>query len=181
MKLQLADGIGILTIAVTLLTFLVTREKFVQFWKKWFKLVLAVIVLIVLWLLWNQGWFDWLQDQVSLPIWGLILYSVFLVLVPTGISRLRHTRKPTQCYYSCHGVLWPLHEGQACSPPQCSPCCIEMLCVSMPKPYAILPDDRFEVWKCRSCMREITWDSGTKGDLLEDVNAHYRGALRRAE
>ena len=77
MKLSLADLgniAAIISVPLTLLTWLVTRERFAGFWKKQGKLILAITVVLAAVALWRIGWLNWLQYQVTWPIWGLLLY-----------------------------------------------------------------------------------------------------------
>lgn len=184
MRFALPDLGSIATIVMVpllLFTWWFTRDRFVDFWKKRFKIILAVTVLIGLWSLWNQGCLGWLQNRSSLPMWALILYSIFLVSVPVAVSRIRNVLTPRQKHYSLYGADWPVREGAVQSPPICSECLMEMWCESTPFPMFFGVGTTIERWKCRECGHVIEWDESEKGNLLEDVNTHYMGELRRAE
>jgi hypothetical protein len=187
MKLTLADLSSIATIIgvlLTLLTWLVTRERLAEFWKKRGKLILAIIVILAMMeFLWRMGWLNWLQYQVTWPIWRLLLYPVVLFCVLVGIGVLivyiydRLNPEPTQeyptaqKYYTIYGARWYLSGRTFRRPPVCAQCLMEMRDVS--KPWQHL-----EVWRCRECGHEIRWDASEKGDLLEDIGARYNAELR---
>ena len=189
MKLSLADLSSIATIIgvlLTLLTWLFTRERLAEFWKKRGKLILAIMVILAMVaFLWRMGWLNWLQYQVTWPIWGLLLYPVVLLCVLVGIVILivyiddRRNPKSTQEYttapeyYTIYGARWYLSGRTFRRPPVCDQCLMEMKSVS--KPWLHL-----EAWKCRQCGHEIRWDSSRNGDLLEDVSVRYNAELRRA-
>jgi hypothetical protein len=74
----------------------VKRERFEEYWKKHFKLILGVIMVLAIFEIWHQGWLEWLRNSISWPIWGLLLYSVTLVVIVLALTFLypRKTAKP---------------------------------------------------------------------------------------
>lgn len=188
MKLTLADLgsiAAIVSVPLMLLAWLVTRERFAEFWKKRFKpILITTVVLAGLVVLWRIGWLNWLRYQVTWPIWGLLLYPVVLLCVLVGIVALilyiDNRRNPqstqeypaTPEYYTIYGARWYLSGRTFRRPPVCAQCRMEMR--KMP---AVL--QRLEVWKCCECGHEIRWDVREKGGLLEDVRARYNAELRR--
>jgi amino acid transporter len=116
---NLANIAQIISVPLTLLVWLVTRERFAEFWKKRGKLVLAITVVLAVATLWRIGWLNWLQYQVTWPIWGLLLYPFVLLCVLVGIVALilyidgrRNPTKQTQehhippNYYTIYGARW---------------------------------------------------------------------------
>ncbi len=189
MKLTLADLgsiAAIVSVPLMLLTWLVTRERFAEFWKKRGKVILAITVVLALVALWRIGWLNWLQYQVTWPIWGLLLYPIVLLCVLIGIGLLilyisdRRRPKATQEhpaapeYYTIYGARWYLSGRTFRRPPVCAQCRMEMRNIAMPDIV-----QRLEVWRCRECGHKIRWDVREKGDLLEDVRARYNAELRR--
>lgn len=77
---DLASIAQIVSVPLMLLTWLVTRERFAQFWRKLFKPILAVTAILAILGIWRLGWLEWLQIRISWPIWGLLLYSTLLVM-----------------------------------------------------------------------------------------------------
>ena len=187
MKLTLADLgsiAAIVSVPLMLLAWLVTRERFAEFWKKRFKpILITTVVLAGLVVLWRIGWLNWLQYQVTWPIWGLLLYPVVLLCVPVGIVALivyiddlrnpesTHEYPATRKYYTIYGARWYLYGRTFRRPPVCARCLMEMRDLSKPWQHV-------EVWRCRECGHEIRWDAREKGDLLEDVGARYNAELR---
>jgi len=182
MRLSLADLgniAAIISVPLTFLTWLVTRERFAGFWKKRGKLILPITVTLAVVTMWRIGWLNWLQYQVTWPVWGLLLYPVVLLCVLAGILALivyvdnrRNPTESTQQYYTIYGARWYLSGGAFHRPPVCDQCLMEMR--SVPSPGWPL-----EVWECRQCGHEIRWDSSRNGDLLEDVSARRNAELRR--
>ena len=76
---DLANIAQIVSVPLMLLIWLVTRERFTQFWRKLFKPILAVTAVLAILGIWRLGWLEWLQIRISWPIWGLLLYSTLLV------------------------------------------------------------------------------------------------------
>jgi hypothetical protein len=93
---DLASIAQIISVPLMLLTWLVTRERFAQFWRKWRKPIFAVTVVLTIWGIWRLGWLEWLPNNISWPIWGLLLYSVTLVVIVLALMFLssRRTAKP---------------------------------------------------------------------------------------
>jgi hypothetical protein len=86
---------GIFTVLgtiVTILTWLIPREKLGKFWHRWRGLILkiagAITAVSGAILLWRIGWLSWLQAPVTLPVWGLVALSGVLLLVAVGCRRL---------------------------------------------------------------------------------------------
>ena len=191
MKFTLADLgsiAAIVSVPLMLLAWLVTRERFAEFWRKRGKLILAIVVVLAVVALWRIGWLNWLQYQVTWPIWGLLLYPLVLFSVIVGIfvlilyiddrrNRTESTPKyPSDLgYCTIYGARWYLSGRAFYRPPVCAQCLMEMRNLSMPGDWQPL-----EVWRCRQCGHEIRWDASQNGDLLEDVSVHYNAELRRA-
>lgn len=93
---DLASIAQIISVPLMLLTWLVTRERLAQFWRKWHKPIFAVTVVLAIWGIWRLGWLEWLPNSISWPIWGLLLYSVTLVVIVLALMFLssRRTAKP---------------------------------------------------------------------------------------
>lgn len=70
---DLANIATIVSVPLTILTWLFTRERLAKFWKKWFKWILGIVVIGGIWGLWRLGWLNWLQYRFLCPVWGLIL------------------------------------------------------------------------------------------------------------
>ncbi len=194
MKITLSDLgsiAAIVMVPVVLFSWLFTRERFVGFWRKRFNVILAIALLIALGLSWWQGWFDWLENRVSLPAWilvsALLLYTILWVCLAIEIHRfaLDNTLDKFEellpslpNYYERHGAQWPVSAGLVDRPPECSKCLMEMLCVARAFRF---PGGPLEVWRCRECGHKIEWNARENGDLLTDLNARYRAELRHAE
>jgi uncharacterized membrane protein len=184
---KLANIAQIISVPLTILVWLFTREKFAEFWRKRGRVILAITVVLALVALWRIGWLNWLQYQVTWPIWGLLLYPLVLLCVLVGIVILivyiddRRNPKSTQeylatrKYYTIHGARWYLYGRTFRRPPVCARCLMEMRNVSMPIDFI----NPIEAWECRQCGHEIRWDAREKGDLLEDIGARYNAELRR--
>jgi ribosomal protein L37AE/L43A len=173
---------AIVSVPLMLLTWLCTRERFAKFWKSGAKWVILVITILLASVgLWRIGWLTWLQYQVTWPIWGLLLYPVALLIILLGVSllilyiRRTPTQTPSQKYYEIYGARWYLYsDGRDFVPvPVCANCLMDMRNES--DRYS-----QYKVWTCRQCGHKIEWDSSEKGDLLQDVAAHYNASLRRA-
>lgn len=87
---DIANYAQIVSIPLTILIWLITRERFVKFWKKWFVLILVIVLIIGLLGLWKANWLKWLQYQITWPVWVLILLPLsglaiaFLIRALTG-------------------------------------------------------------------------------------------------
>lgn len=176
---------------LTILTWLVTREKFVDFWKKWFKRLLSfALVISIILLAWRIGWLNWLSNQITWPIWGFILFAIGVLLTPvlifllilfledknkTGNDSGNYARPD---YYVIYGARWYFtgYNNNFERPPVCANCLMEMRNTSMPD-YL----DSVESWECRQCGHRIHWDVRKKGGLLADVAAHYNSELRHRQ
>lgn len=181
---DLANLAAIVSVPLMLFTWLVTRERFAAFWKKRFKPILIIMVFAGLIGLWRIGWLNWVQYQVILPIWVLLLYPmlIFGLIVSLGLlafyiyDRRNPIQDQSQNYYTIYGARWYLNSlGGPSRPPVCDKDLIEMRNESMP-----IVTRPIEAWRCRQCGREVRWNEDEKGDLLEDVRAHYNAELRRA-
>jgi len=93
---DLANIAQIVSVPLMLLIWLVTRERFTQFWRKLFKPILAVTAVLAILGIWRLGWLEWLQIRISWPIWGLLLCSVIPVVIVLALTFLypRKTAKP---------------------------------------------------------------------------------------
>jgi hypothetical protein len=186
---KIAIAATIASPVLTILTWLVTRERFAEFWKKRFKQILIIaVVLSGITLLWRMGWLAWLQNQITWPVWVLLLYSAIVFCLPIGIffslphildiiDNLKERKKESAIeYYTIYGARWYRSSYGFRRPPVCAKCLMEMRNLSMPEridPYPV------EAWECRKCGHKIRWDCRRQGDLLEDVAAHYNAAIRR--
>jgi hypothetical protein len=152
--------------------------------------VVVVIILIASGVIfsWNMGWLAWLQHPVTWPLWGLILYSLILLCAPVVLLAIliRYSNRfksddlngllDEKPYYTIYGARWSKSNitGRLQRPPICDNCLMEMRNLGMPSSY------RFEeVWQCRQCGYKIEWKVSEHGDLLKDVEAHYRAEIRR--
>jgi hypothetical protein len=162
---------------LTVLTWLVTRERFATFWKRWgWWIIVSVMLLSILFFCWRQGWLMWLQLTVTWPLWGLILYSVGLYIVRKAvlslISMLSENRQSTtdSDFYTIHGARWyaDSQSGLLGRPPVCATCLMAMQNKSTPGFHGFP-----EMWVCRECGHTINWNTKNDGDLLEDVQARY--------
>lgn len=105
---DLASIAQIVSVPLMLLTWLVTRERFAQFWKKWFRLILVVTMVLAIIGIWRQGWLEWLQIRISWPIWGLLLYFVALFVMVLVLNYLYLQRVATlQDKYIYHTIDLP--------------------------------------------------------------------------
>jgi hypothetical protein len=76
----------LLALVLTIVTWLVTRERFAEFWKKWFKRILIIVVVLAgIVFLWQMGW---LQQSITWPLWWLLLYSAIIFCSPIAIFLL---------------------------------------------------------------------------------------------
>ena len=83
---DLANYAQILSVPLTVLAWLVTKERFAKFWKKRLKIIFTAFGIITLIGLWRLGWLSWLSFRVSWPIWSLILLSFSWLAVARGIA-----------------------------------------------------------------------------------------------
>ena len=178
-----ADIAQILSVPVALFIWGVSRKRFVEFWRKWLSLIMAGSILFALAGLWRIGWLNWLQFRAYWPLWGLILLGLSSFALGTGVCGLilrEQTRKRIQegkeQVYELYGARWQIVAGQFRRPPVCARCLMEMKCLAKPG-YGFLGDE--EIWKCRQCDHKIDWNTGQKGDLLEDITARYNAEVRK--
>jgi hypothetical protein len=108
---DLANIATIVSVPLTILTWLLTRDHFTKFWKKWLKWILTIVVVIGIVGLWHMGWLNWLQYRFPCPVWVLILLPLAgLAIVSCIIAAIALLdRTPDRLsYLSDHifGVEW---------------------------------------------------------------------------
>ena len=183
--------VTLITPLLTILTWLVTREKFVGFWKRWFKTILGTALVVSIFIfVWRIGWLNWLSNTVTWPIWGLVLFAIGVLLSPILIillillvsSKKETNNQPTKVerpnYFVIYGARWYLskYENSFEHPPVCANCLMEMRNTSLPGYF-----DSTESWECRQCGHRIQWNRKENGDLLEDIAARYNAELRHKQ
>lgn len=111
---DLANYAQIASIPITILTWLVTRERLAKFWKKWFVVIVPIVLITGVVGLWQKGWLRWLQFQITWPVWALILLSLSGITISLLI-RVMSTlldRTPDHFLYvadNVFGVEWHWH------------------------------------------------------------------------
>ncbi len=96
----LANIAQIISVPLTLLAWLITRERFAEFWQKRGKPILAIAVILTVVALWHIGWLNWLQYQVAWPVWGLLLYPFTLLLVLKWLRDQKRRIMQARLYYN---------------------------------------------------------------------------------
>lgn len=116
---DIANYAQIISIPLTILIWLITRERFVKFWKKWFVLILVIALIIGLIGLWKANWLKWLQYQITWPVWALILLSLSGLAIASLIRALTDSldRIPEHFLYISDNVFgvewhWRYREGK---------------------------------------------------------------------
>lgn len=116
---DIANYAQIISIPLTILLWLITRERFVKFWKKWFVLISVIVLIIGLIGLWKANLLKWLQYQITWPVWALILLSLSGVVIASSIRALTNSlgRIPEHFLYISDNVFgvkwrWRYQEGK---------------------------------------------------------------------
>jgi hypothetical protein len=71
-------GIAALPLAVIL--WLVDRKQVISFCRRWSKIIIMAFILAIMYAIWKQGWLNWLAHPVTWPLWGLIIFCIFIVV-----------------------------------------------------------------------------------------------------
>ena len=116
---DIANYAQIISIPLTILLWLITRERFVKFWKKWFVLISVIVLIIGLIGLWKANLLKWLQYQITWPVWALILLSLSGLVIASLIRALTDSlgRIPEHFLYISDNVFgvewhWRYQEGK---------------------------------------------------------------------
>jgi hypothetical protein len=178
---------------LTVITWLVTRERFAEFWRRrrWVLRSLAGLISVAVGMLWLGWWaklFGWFGQTVTWQRWMLTLYSLGMIALPFAVlgaallvcsRRKPASRRPQSLsggFYTTGTFEWPINDATDLPdlPPWCRKCRMPMRRVSEAGP--LMP---IEEWECRRCPNKLVWHSDTRGDLVEDVRARYVGEWRR--
>ncbi len=77
-----ASWASILSLPLSVVLWLFTRESAAKFWKNWFGWILFGGFVLGLAAAWHLGWLSWLTKPVAWPVWGLILFGVGSFILP---------------------------------------------------------------------------------------------------
>ena len=108
---DLANIATILSLPLTIFTWLFTRERFSKFWKKSLKWILVIVAVIAVVGLWRMGWLNWLQYEFMCPVWLLILLSFSGLSVALCVLAVCYFLNRTPDYFSyvsdnIFGIKW---------------------------------------------------------------------------
>ena len=140
---DIANYAQIVSIPLTILIWLITRERFVKFWKKWFVLILVIALIIGLIGLWKVNWLQWLQwlqYQITWPVWALMLLSLSGLAIAFSIRALTGSlgRIPDHSLYisdNVFGIEWHwCYQGDALYTKNFAPFCPNRECSCMLDP-----------------------------------------------
>jgi len=104
---DLANIATLVSLPLTILTWLLTRERFTTFWKKWFKWILPFFAVIALAGLWRLGYLHWLRYRLHCPLWLFMLmpFSGVLVLILILLIDRFFDRTPSHFSYVSDNIL----------------------------------------------------------------------------
>ena len=77
-----ASCASILSLPLSVVLWLFTRETAAKFWKNWFGRIFFVGFILGLVAVWHMGWLSWLTKPVVWPVWALILLGVGGLVLP---------------------------------------------------------------------------------------------------
>lgn len=111
---DLANIATILSLPVTILTWLFTRERFAKFWRKWIRWILVIVAAIAVVGSWRMGWLNWIQCKFMCPVWLLILLSFSGLTVALCVLALCNFLSRAPDYFSyisdnIFGIDWRWH------------------------------------------------------------------------
>jgi hypothetical protein len=77
-----ASWASILSLPLSVVLWLFTRESAAKFWKEWFGWIFLGAIILVLFAAWHMGWLSWLAKPITWPMWGLILLGLGSFVLP---------------------------------------------------------------------------------------------------